>query len=287
MACEGTCRVGEGQGSANFRRITEKFSNFTKLNCLTLRLQYIPFLLITGALLASCGSYRQNILFQVETANLAQKSTDAETNYSIQPNDLLILEVFTNQGEKIVDPNRESFKDGSATSLAAMPQQYLVDVNGVIKLPLIDPVKVQGLTLQQAEQILAQAYEKFYEGAYVVLQFTNKRVFVLGAPGGQVIPLTNENMRLAEVLALAKGVTSDGRGNNIRVIRNEEVMVADFSSFEGYKKSNFVMKPGDIVYVEPVRRPFIEALRDYSPVITIVTSLATLIFIVSQTNTSN
>jgi polysaccharide export outer membrane protein len=44
------------------------------------------------------------------------------------------------------------------------------------------------------------------------------------------------------------------------------------------------MKPGDIVYVEPVRRPFIEALRDYSPVITIVTSLATLIFIVSQTN---
>jgi polysaccharide export outer membrane protein len=249
-----------------------------------LKLRSIYVLLATAAILASCGSYRHNILFQVDPASVQQQTAEAESNYTIQPNDLLTLEVYTNQGEKIVDPNRESFKDASATSANLSPQQYLVDIQGKVKFPLIDQLSVSGLTLSQAEELLQQAYGKFYEDAYVVLGFTNKRIIVLGAPGGQVIPLNNENMRLAEVLALAKGISIDGRGNNIRVIRNDEIMVADFSTFEGYKKSNFVMKPGDIVYVEPVRRPFTEALRDYSPAITIVTSLATLIFIIFQAN---
>ncbi len=249
-----------------------------------MRLRYIPILLLTGGLLASCGSYRQNILFQVDDSALQQQRKDAESNYVIQPNDLLTLEVYTNQGEKIVDPNRESFKDGAVSAVTSTPTQYLVDIDGIVKLPLIDEVKLQGLTLRQAEEILSKSYEKFYQGAYVLLGFSNKRVIVLGAPGGQVIPLTNENIRLAEILALAKGVSIDGRGENIRVIRNEEVMIADFSTFEGYTKSNFLMKPGDIVYVEPVRRPLTEALRDYSPVISIVTSLATLIFVVIETN---
>lgn len=252
-----------------------------------MRLTHFIFLLLAGVFLTSCGSYRQNILFQVDNANLKQQTLEAERNYTIQPNDLLTLEVYTNQGEKIVDPNRESFRNGTGTvPVAPAPAQYLVDVSGVARFPLIDPVKIAGLTLRDAESILAQAYEKFYEGAYVVLHFTNKRVVVLGAPGGLVIPLVNENTRLSEVLALAEGITREGRGHNIRVIRNNEIMVADFSTFESYKRSDIIMHPGDIVYVEPVRKPFVEGLRDYAPMITVMSSLATLIVVISQSNSN-
>lgn len=235
-------------------------------------------------LLAACGSYRQNILFQVDEAKASYPPSESPGNYIIQKNDLLTLEVFTNHGEKIIDPNRESFKDANVAATASSSIRYVVKADGTADFPLIRPVDIEGLTLEQAEEVLEEAYEKFYEGAYIVLKFENKRVIVLGAPGGQVIPLEHENMRLTEVLALAKGVTQDGRGHNIRVIRQDQVMIADLSSFEGYQKSNFVMAPGDIVYVEPIRRPFIEGLRDYSPLITIATSLATLIFIISQSN---
>ena len=186
--------------------------------------------------------------------------------------------------KKIIDPNRESFKDGNGPNTGESPVHYVVDITGTADFPLIEPIKVEGYTLQQAEEMLEKAYERFYEGAYVVLKFQNKRVIVLGAPGGQVIPLTYENMRLTEILALAKGIGTDGRGHNIRVIRDDEVMVADLSTFEGYQKSNFVMQAGDIVYVEPIRKPFIEGLRDYGPLITIVTSFATLFFIITQSN---
>lgn len=235
-------------------------------------------------LLVSCGSYRQNILFQVDEATASQPSSETPKNFTIQKNDLLSLEVFTNAGEKLIDPNRESFKDGNAPTTGNSSILYTVDASGSADFPLIDRVQIEGLSLEQAEEILEEAYEKFYEGAYVILKFENKRVIVLGAPGGQVIPLAHENMRLTEILALAKGISEDGRGNNIRVIRQDKVMIADLSSFEGYQNSNFVMQPGDIVYVEPVRRPFIEGMRDYSPLITIATSLATLIFIISQSN---
>ena len=235
-------------------------------------------------MLASCGSYRQNILFRVSPEALEQHRSQAETNYRIQPNDLLSLEVYTNRGEKIIDPNRESFSETDGATPGPLSFQYLVDINGVVRFPLIDEVKVGGMTLKQAQEMLQDAYEKFYEEAYVILRFNNKRVIVLGAPGGRVIPLANENMRLTEVLALAEGITPDARANNIRVIRGQEVLVADLSTFEGYKNSDFIMQPGDIVYVEPVRKPFTEALRDYSPAISIVTSIATLIFIISQVN---
>lgn len=250
-----------------------------------MRAKHIPLLLLTGFFLTCCGAYRQNILFEVQANQVVAQTTHAESNYRIQANDLLTLRVYTNQGEKIVDPNRESFQGGTNPAVTnTAVAQYLVDINGEAKFPLLEPAKLTGMTLKQAEEILNEAYEKYYADAYVVLQFTNKRVIVLGAPGGQVIPLNHENMRLAEVIALAEGVNIDGRANNIRVIREDKVFMADFSTFEGYQKGNFVMQPGDIVYIEPVRRPFIEALRDYQPAISIVSSIATLIFIITQIN---
>jgi polysaccharide export outer membrane protein len=222
----------------------------------------------------------------VSPGEVHQRLEEAEASYRIQPNDQLTLEVYTNKGERLIDPNRQSFQNGTSVSAPApAPDEvYAVNANGFVRFPLIGEIALDGLALKEAEAKLEKEYEKFYEQAYVILKFVNKRVIVLGAPGGQVIPLTSENMRLTEVLALAKGVPVEARGNNIRLIRGNEVLVADLSTFKGYQEGNFLVRPGDIIYVEPVRRPFIEALRDYSPVITIVTSLATLIFIISQVN---
>jgi polysaccharide export outer membrane protein len=183
-----------------------------------LRLQNLLFVLVTAGLLVSCGAYRQNILFEASANEILEQTVATESNYRIQANDILLLDVYTNRGEKIVDPNHESFKEGAATMANAPALHYLVDINGVVRLPLIGPVKDEGLTLQQAEEVLGQAYEKYYEDAYVVLQFTNKRVVVLGAPGGKVI-LAHENIKLTEILALAEGITPDARANNVRVIR--------------------------------------------------------------------
>jgi polysaccharide export outer membrane protein len=235
--------------------------------------------------MASCASYRQNIMFQVGESDVLMKNEASltEKNYVIQKNELLSLEVYTKNGERLIDPDKYLSKDNPvATTPTEGPEvkSYLVDQTGLTKFPMIDPVHLEGLTLLQAEGVLQDAYTKFYQTPFVRVQYLNKRVIVLGAPGGQVIPLTNQNTRLTEVLALAKGVGNEAKAYNIRVLRGDTAFVADFSTFSGYKKSNIIIEPGDIVYVEPIRRPISEGLRDYGPVLSILTSLTTLVIVI-------
>jgi polysaccharide export outer membrane protein len=236
--------------------------------------------LIILVLFSSCGSYRQNIMFRVPEGPALQKQIQAaEKNYVIQQNDLLTLSVYTNDGERIIDPDFKLLKDMPANNagMALKPViHFLINTDGQVKLPMIGQVNLVGLTLLESEQILQKEYSKFYQSPFVRLDFQNKRVIVLGAPGGQVIPLANQNIRLVEVLALAKGIDNNSKANNIRVMRGDQVFVADFTTFEGYNKSNIIIEPGDVVYVEPIRRPVAESVRDYGPLVAVVSSLTTL-----------
>lgn len=222
-------------------------------------------------------------MFKVpEGGGMQSQVNEAEKNYIIQPNDYLELEVYTNGGERAIDPDRVLQKDIPQTRTEDKEPQYLVNVLGIAKFPMIGEINVKGLTIRQAEAILQTEYARFYTNPFVSLTCKSKRVVVLGAPGGKVVPLTYENMRLVEVLALVEGVQNNARATNIRVLRGDSVFVADLSTFEGYKKHNMIMKPGDLVYVEPVRKPFVEGTRDYAVVISVMTSLITLALLISQ-----
>lgn len=216
---------------------------------------------------------------------ITKEATHVERNYVIQRNDYLKLDVYSNRGERLIDPNPE-LSSGSGTTSPnednKVRPNYLVDLAGIAKFPMIDEIKVEGLTLRQAEAIIQKEYEKYFKEPFAVLSYANKRVIVLGAPGGQVIPMTNQNMNLTEVLALAKGVDNNAKAQNIRVLRNEQVFVIDLSTIEGYKNSNLLIQPGDIVYIEPIRRPVSEAFKDYAGIFSVTISLVSLIIVLTK-----
>jgi polysaccharide export outer membrane protein len=240
--------------------------------------------IILSGFFCSCSSYKQNVMFRVPKGQaLSHEIQKAESNYIVQKNDRLKLEVYTNRGEKILDPSLNSLQSNTGAQTNEV-NLYLVDQAGNVKFPLLDELKIEGLTLRQAEQSLQQQYSKYYQEPFVILNYANKRVVVLGASGGQVIPLVNENVRLTEVLALAHGVSIDGKAHNIRILRDQEVFVADLSTIDGYVKNNIIIQPNDIVYIEPVRKPVTEAIRDYGPVLSVITSLVTVVVVVLSVN---
>lgn len=240
----------------------------------------ISFTLFT-VLLASCAGYKKNIMFRTDGPQLQQQVIAAERNYVIQKNDLLELDVFLNNGERLIDPASDVSPENNQ-QVERERLTYLVDQNGIARFPLINDVKLEGLTIRQAEDMLRQAYSASYLKTFVNLRFANKRVIVLGTPFGTVLPLANENMRLSEVLALSKAITNDANATNIRLIRKDKVFVADFSTFDNYLKSDMIVEAGDIVYIEPIRRPVSEGFRDYAPIISIITSVGTLVFLIIQ-----
>jgi polysaccharide export outer membrane protein len=285
-------------------------------------------------LFSSCAStryYNQRVMFrltdrkggQLDSTKLRIAVNRTERNYLIQPNDILEVRVNTNKGERILDPNGElqfGLPSGSGLSTGGSTGSgnsrvvgarnvgqgagptiggttFMVQADGTVFLPLVNRVKVSGLSLLQADSVLKSKYDSFYKESFVMTRVTNNRVFVLGAPGGQVISLANDNMNLLEVLALAGGIDGQGntggssglyrfggKANNIRIIRgdlkNPRVQQIDLTTLDGMRRANLQMEPNDVVYVEPVRRPVLEALTDAQPVISLVSLITTTTFFI-------
>ncbi|NJL11979.1 MAG: hypothetical protein HC913_02535 [Microscillaceae bacterium] len=79
------------------------------------------------------------------------------------------------------------------------------------------------------------------------------------------------------------------RASNIRLIRGDlsdpSVYLINLKTFEGLSQQNLTIEPNDIVYVEPIRKSFLEALRDITPILSFLTT--TLTFILLVDNISN
>lgn len=256
-------------------------------------LSRIVFLFLLITYLSSCNVYRNRIMFKTDVEvvpeRLALAVQEAEENYTIQKNDFIELNVYTNEGEVIIDPNNEILREfggggggGQNTqNREKLNPNFLVRIDGYVKLPVIGDIEIAGLTLQQADSLLEKEYSAYYEGVFVITRYTNKRVIVLGSTGGQVIPLQNENLSLIEVLALAGGVGNQSKVDRIRLIRGDlndpEVRIINISTIDGMKSASLKIQPNDIIYVEPVQRITSEAIRDISPIFSLITSVITLI----------
>lgn len=238
--------------------------------------------------LTACGSYKQSIMFNVTDATAVKQQADAVVkNYVLKKNDRIKIRVYTKNGERIVDPDNylRGGEQVQQQTLLKNPkdEEFLIDEQGIAKLPMLGEFKLEGLTLRESELILQKEFTKYYQDVFTIVECVTRRVIVLGVPGGLVLPLVNENTTLVEVVAMSKGLVVEGKAHNIRLLRNNDVYVADFSTVEGFQKNNYVVQSGDVVYIEPVRRPFVEALRDYGPVISVTTSLAAVIIAIVAT----
>jgi polysaccharide biosynthesis/export protein len=250
------------------------------------KLFVVLLLTVAFAFQQGCASYKQNIMFRTGegfvSEPLRKEIGKAESNYVIQKNDLLSLELSANNGEKLVDPSPELSQQTQSTNQNTTVPYYLINELGLAKFPMVGEVKIEGLTIRQAELMIQKEYEQYFKLPFVRLKFNNKRVIVLGAPGGQVLPLDNENVNLVEVIAMAKGIDNSGKAHNIRVLRNEKVYLIDLSTIDGYKLGNMKIEPGDIVYIEPVRRPVSEGFKEYGPIFTILASVTALISVLTR-----
>jgi len=250
-------------------------------------------LVLFGMLAFSCRNH--NRMFQTDKPlvvdSIQKEIVKAEENYIIRKNDYISVTVYTNGGEKLIDPNAELSKQKNSTSTSKdQPEKYLVRDNGYVRLPMVGDVKLDGYTVIKADSILGIAYSKFYEAPFVVTRLLNKRVIVLGPSpsAGKVIPLENENMNIIEIIALYGGIQDNGKAYNIRLIRgnlkNPNVQIIDLSTITGMQKASLDVQPNDIIYIEPVRKLFVESFRDIYPIFSVLVSLTSLLLYIRLAN---
>lgn len=217
---------------------------------------------------------------EFQAAQLSAEARALERDYTLQPNDLIKVKVYTKNGEMIIDPEYELSKEFNNTKQNRPDPEYLVRLDGNVLLPMVGDVKISGLTLHEANLRLKELYNEYFIDPYVITNYTNKRVTVLGATGGQLLPLTNNNITIAEVIAMAGGMKDLGNSSSIKLIRGEQTFLIDFSTIEGYYSSNQIVQPGDIVYIEPIKRFFRGNSVEITVFLSFVTTMTTILILV-------
>jgi len=237
--------------------------------------------LILLILIGTSCSYRNNVMLSHDkdfvSSQLTAEARALEKNYTIQPNDLLNVKVYTKNGEMIIDPEYELSKNLDNNRNNRPDPEYLIRLDGSIFLPMVGDVTLIGLTIHEANLHLSELFSEFFVDPYVITKYTNKRVTVLGAQGGQILPLANENITVAEVLAMAGGMGKTGNASKITLIRGKEVYLVDFSTVDGYYKTNQIVRAGDIVYVEPINRVISDNASSVAILLSTITTITALI----------
>jgi polysaccharide biosynthesis/export protein len=286
-----------------------------------LRLQYPLILLVLSFAFSSCKYYKQDIMFQTEKSRnwVAEAKNNIEHTYRIKKHDLIEVQIFTNKGEILLDPNSELARQltlvgaggiggtqqgvggslGGGASVGSTNTEnttqigrYQVDEKGRVNLPLIGFIKIDSMTYEEVDSFLAKQFASYYEDPFVICRVANRRVYYIsgqgagGSTGGgggggggiagssRMIALQHDNTHIFEILAAVGGVQAFSKVGKIRIIRGNlkdpMVQVLSLSTIESIMSADLIVQPNDIIYVEPGRRPFVEAFKDYAPVITSV-----------------
>ena len=240
---------------------------------------FLPVVAILAMMLSGC-TINRDIMFKTHRDHQFDAFIDtASRQIRIQPNDVVQFRLFANDGFKLIDLVSEG-AGRDAMWVNRMVFNYNVEHDGLVKLPLLGRVPVGGMTLREAELALEAQYEKYYNKPFVQMNIVNRRVVVFPGGGGdaQVVPLENNATTLLEVLGLAGGLNVRGDARQVKLFRlrpdgTRAVHQFDMSLIESLHYGDIVMQGDDVVYVQPNPDLARGALRDLSPIVTLLTSL--------------
>ena len=213
-----------------------------------------------------------------------------EDSYRLASDDRFTMKLFVENGRRIIDFGAD-INDGLSGQTSSMARgstsiSYKVRKNGEVELPILGSVKLGGLTVIEAQELLKQYYSESYIDPFIQLEVTNRRVIVFPGSGGaaKVIPIENDNTTLMEVLAAAGGITERGKANNIKIMRQtdkgREVYQLDLSVLEGLQYADMIVQADDYIYVEPTKQLSREFLKELSPIVSIITTTVMIITLV-------
>lgn len=254
-----------------------------------MKIQYWSLFVVLLLLSQSCKSYRSNIILSAETEDINWKSVYEVSviENPIRVGDKIQFSLYTNEGESIIDPSGAivTKQEGDPNEITVTQPTYEVLESGLCLFPLIGRINVLGLKTSQLDSVLAAKYESYYNGVYVISKVVNKKIIVLGGKGGQIIPYTS-NMNLLQALAIYGGLDDRSKGYNIRIVRgdlkNPEITIVNLSTVNDMKKTIVNLKPDDIIYIEPVRRPVAESVRDNLFIFNIIQVIVTTALLINN-----
>ena len=226
-------------------------------------------------LFAACEP-RRNLVYFSEGNPKASVALPMVTEIKIQQDDILRIFVTTLSVES------NALFNPSASEIG-----YRVDNGGNINFPIIGQIKVDGLSIAQAQIKVSKEVEKYAKNPNVAVQFLNFKITVIGEVNRpNSFSVVNDRINVLEALGLAGDMTIYGKRNNVLIIRqngNERTMARiNMNNRDVLNSPFFNLKQNDIVYVEPDRAKAATISQNNRYIPLAITTLVSIGLIVSR-----
>ncbi len=212
--------------------------------------------------------------------------------YRIQVNDVLSIRVLGLDDATQRYFNVESQTGNSMVSDAALyVNGFSVDKNGQVQLPQAGKLKLQGLTVGEAQDLVQRKINEYFTTATVILKMVNWRVSVLGnvsRPGTFMV--YNNQITILDALALAGGPDEFADKGHITLMRQSDrgvqALYVDLSNTDVLRSEYYYLLPNDVVYVPAMRARSGRLNLEVLAIILSTLSTAAVVFTVVQNNTN-
>jgi len=259
-----------------------------------------PFLvlIVVSVCFNSCrvqkeANYRELLYLQGKLDTLPNYSYKS-IQYPIQKGDLLSIIVYSDNPEATSIYNQVSVgatRSANNTPVTSSAPGYLVNHKGTVYLQGLGEFQVAGKTTDEISRELTVSYEKYLRNPFVDVRVMNRSYTVIGEvqkPG--VYPISNESVNVLQAIGAASDITVYGKKYNILIIREQNGVRSfgrlDLNRGDIFQSEYFMLRPNDIVYIEPNNKK--TALSDQQTIKTIsiiasITSIISAIAILANT----
>jgi polysaccharide export outer membrane protein len=228
----------------------------------------IKYMFVFGVLLSlisSCTSSKK-VVYLNDLPDTLGVLRNAQTSFQspIQKNDQLFISIGGSNTQDLIVLNSASGMTSGTTSLTTNNTAvgYLVEADGMIKVPYVGKVQAEGLTRLQLENKLTELFKDYTKNPVVNVRFLNYNFFVLGEVNNKgKFNMVNERTSILEAISMAGDLTDLGKRENVLVVREVDGLRSfarvNLLSKELFKSPYYYLKTNDVVYVEPVKAKFI------------------------------
>lgn len=137
--------------------------------------------------------------------------------------------------------------------------EYLVDSEGNIEFPVLGIIHVEGLTLADVKEVIANKIQEknYMKDPIVQVEFVNFQITMLGEIGAGNFTINTGSINIFQAIALAGDLTDYANRKEIMVIRTDggerKVYNLDLTSSSCYYSPAFYLRQNDMVYVKPIK----------------------------------
>lgn len=241
-------------------------------------------MLILGLLLTSCST-TQNAVYFSDLDSLSTKQLRLpEFNEPIIKTDDIINVNIQTLAESVFSLNNETNQDNSGNlgPKSISISGFLVDKKGEIEMPMLGIIKLSGLTISQAKELIREKALRFYKEPTVQVRFANYKITVLGEvakPSTYTVP--NEKVTILDAISMAGDLTIFGKRNNVLLIRDngatKDMVRLNLNSSQIISSPYFYLKQNDILYIEPTKAKVAANNAPRNQLISIGIAVATLL----------